>query len=59
MPSFLPIIADGDMKIDKKEAPLLGLRLQINLEPYGMKLDTKKFEAMINEDNGECITLYH
>ena len=41
------------MKIDSKELPLLSLRLQIQLEPYGIKLDTNKFEAMILEDNGE------
>jgi len=46
---------DGDMKIDSKELPLLSLRLQIQLEPYGIKLDTNKFEAMILEDNGEQI----
>mmetsp|Transcript_28175 Transcript_28175/g.48610 ORF Transcript_28175/g.48610 Transcript_28175/m.48610 type:complete len:404 (-) Transcript_28175:212-1423(-) len=42
---------DGDMKIDSKELPLLSLRLQIQLEPYGIKLATNKFEAMILEDN--------
>ena len=43
--------ADNDMKIDRKETPLLALRLQIQLEPYGMHLDTRKFEDMISEDN--------
>lgn len=42
---------DGDMKISAKELPLLALRLQILLEPYGINLDTNKFEAMIEEDN--------
>lgn len=40
------------MKIDLKELPLLTLRLQIHLDPYGIKLDTSKFEAMIRENNG-------
>jgi len=44
---------DGDMKISTKELPLLALRLQILLEPYGINLDTNKFQAMIEEDNGE------
>lgn len=43
---------DGDMKIDLKEVSLLSLRLQIQLSPYGIKLDTAKFEAMVREDNG-------
>ena len=34
-----------------QELPLLSLRLQIQLQPYGIKLDTSKFEAMIQEDN--------
>jgi len=42
---------DGDMKIDDAEIPLLALRLQIQLEPFRMKLDTQKFESMIREDN--------
>lgn len=42
---------DGDMKIDVKELPLLSMRLQINLESYGIKLDTRKFEDMIRENN--------
>ena len=43
------------MKINSKELPLLSLRLQLQLEPYGIKLDTNKFKAMILEleDNGE------
>ncbi len=41
------------MKIDKKELPLLSMRLQLNLETYGIKLDTHLFEAMVMEDNGE------
>lgn len=41
----------GDMKIDLEELPLLSLRLQIQLEPYGIKLDASKFKAMIKEDN--------
>ena len=41
------------MKIDLKELPLLSLRLQIQLEPYGIKLDTSKFVDMIKEDNGK------
>jgi len=40
---------DGDMKINSKELPLLSLRLQLQLEPYGIKLDTNKFKAMILE----------
>ena len=35
------------MKTDFKE------RFQIQLEPYDMRLDTSKFEAMIKEDNGK------
>mmetsp|Transcript_14923 Transcript_14923/g.26972 ORF Transcript_14923/g.26972 Transcript_14923/m.26972 type:complete len:184 (-) Transcript_14923:129-680(-) len=42
---------DGDMKIDASEVPLLSLRLQIQLEPYGIKLDANKFDNMIREDN--------
>jgi len=42
---------DGDMKIDDKEIPLLALRLEIQLQPYGIKLDTAAFEDMIREDN--------
>lgn len=42
---------DGDMKIDGKEIPVLGLRIQIQLEPYGIKLNAQKFETMIEEDN--------
>eukprot|EP01082_Thalassiosira_pseudonana_P004843 g4167.t1 g4167 contig15:479678-481380(+) len=42
---------DGDMKIDPKEAPLLALRLKIQLTPFGVELDTNRFEAMIKEDN--------
>mmetsp|Transcript_34132 Transcript_34132/g.71863 ORF Transcript_34132/g.71863 Transcript_34132/m.71863 type:complete len:184 (+) Transcript_34132:958-1509(+) len=42
---------DGDMKIDAREVPLLALRLQIQLEPYGIKLDANKFNTMIREDN--------
>ncbi len=41
------------MNIAPKELPLLGPRLQIQLEKYGINLDTNKFEAMIREDNGE------
>jgi len=48
-----PFIADGDMKIGLQDLPLLSLRLQIQLDPYGITLDTDKFEAMIREDNGE------
>lgn len=42
---------DGDMKIGLQDLPLLSLRLQIQLDPYGITLDTDKFEAMIREDN--------
>jgi len=42
---------DGDMKIDEREVPLLSLRLNIMLEPYGITLDTQMFEDMIREDN--------
>ena len=51
---LLPFSEDGDMKLDLKELPLLSLRLQIQLEPFGIKLDTHKFEAMIREDNGKA-----
>ena len=34
-----------------KEIPILSLRLQIQLQAYGIKLDTSKFETMIEEDN--------
>ena len=44
------------MKIDLEELPLLSLRLQIQLEPYGIKLDASKFKAMIKEDNGKSNT---
>ena len=53
------ILDDGDMKIDEKEVPFLALRLQIQLEQYGIKLDTAKFDAMIKEDNGEEIAAPH
>ena len=52
------ILDDGDMKIDEKEVPFLALRLQIQLEQYGIKLDTSKFDAMVKEDNGEENALY-
>mmetsp|Transcript_11389 Transcript_11389/g.24702 ORF Transcript_11389/g.24702 Transcript_11389/m.24702 type:complete len:401 (-) Transcript_11389:206-1408(-) len=42
---------DGDMKIDLKELPLLSIRLQLHLDPYGIKLDKHMFETMIKEDN--------
>merc|ERR1712194_690692 len=42
---------DGDMKIDGKEIHLLSLRLQIQLEPYGISLDTDMFEDMVRQDN--------
>ena len=42
------------MQIDIKEIPILSLRLRIQLEPYGIKLDQPKFEAMIEQDN--CIS---
>jgi len=42
---------DGDTKIDLKELPLLSLRLTTHLEPLGIELDTKQFEAMLKEDN--------
>ena len=51
MKMFVSKIADGDMKIEVKELPVLSLRLQIQLDPYGIKLDTRKFETMIREDN--------
>ncbi len=34
-----------------KEIPILSLRLRIQLQPYGIELDTYKFETMIEEDN--------
>eukprot|EP00580_Thalassiosira_gravida_P007121 CAMPEP_0201639308 /NCGR_PEP_ID=MMETSP0493-20130528/19016_1 /ASSEMBLY_ACC=CAM_ASM_000838 /TAXON_ID=420259 /ORGANISM="Thalassiosira gravida, Strain GMp14c1" /LENGTH=173 /DNA_ID=CAMNT_0048112665 /DNA_START=103 /DNA_END=624 /DNA_ORIENTATION=- len=40
------------MKIDGDEIPLLLSRLQIQLEPHGIILDTDKFESMIRDDNG-------
>jgi len=43
--------ADGDMKIDLKELPLLSIRLQLHLDPFGIKLDTNMFENMIKQDN--------
>mmetsp|Transcript_2574 Transcript_2574/g.5465 ORF Transcript_2574/g.5465 Transcript_2574/m.5465 type:complete len:395 (+) Transcript_2574:155-1339(+) len=43
--------ADGNGKIDLHELPLLSIRLGLQLQPYGIKLDTSKFEAMIKEDN--------
>jgi len=39
------------MKIDGKEIHLLSLRLQIQLEPYGISLDTDMFEDMVRQDN--------
>ncbi len=41
------------MTIDASELPLLTLRLQIQLEPFGIKLDTNAFKTMMEEDNGE------
>lgn len=43
--------ADGDMKIDLHELPLLTIRLQLHLDPFGIKLDTHMFENMIKQDN--------
>ena len=43
------------MTISLKEAPILALRLQMQIEPYGIKLDAKKFEDMLREDNGKDI----
>lgn len=43
--------ADGDMKIDLKELPLLSIRLQLHLDPFGIKLDNHMFENMIKQDN--------
>jgi len=42
---------DGDTQIDPKEAPMVALRLQMQLEPYGIQLDTDTFQTMIREDN--------
>ena len=51
MPLPCPLTDDGDMRIDRNEVPMLALRLEIQLDPYGVKLDTERFEQMIKEDN--------
>ena len=52
--------ADGNMKIDLKELPVLSLRLSMHLEQLGIELDMGMFEDMIREDNGKssCIFLF-
>ena len=39
------------MKIDDREWPSLALSLKIQLEPYGIDLDTDLFSKMLAEDN--------
>ena len=39
------------MKIHKREWPTLALRLKIQLEPFGIDLDTDMFNKMLEEDN--------
>lgn len=41
----------GDMKVDLKNLPVLLLRLQIQLNSHGMRLDTEKFTEMVRKDN--------
>ncbi|KAL7508730.1 hypothetical protein ACHAXN_006070, partial [Cyclotella atomus] len=41
----------GDMKVDLKNLPVLLLRLQIQLNSHGMRLDTEKFTEMVRRDN--------
>ena len=40
-----------DLKVDLKHLPLLMLRLQIQLNAHGMRLDTRKFSDMIRRFN--------
>jgi len=40
-----------NMKIDLDEAPRLVLRLNIQMEPYGIELDTDLFVQMLEQDN--------
>ena len=51
--TLLSLPGDCDMTIDLKELPYLSLRLQIQLDPFGIKLDTSKFESMVREDNSK------
>ena len=39
------------MKIDLSEAPYLALRLDIQLEPHGISVDTDMIVHMLQEDN--------
>ena len=41
------------MTIEPREVALLVLRLELHLEPYGLRLDKKRFESMLRQDNGE------
>jgi hypothetical protein len=41
----------GDMKVDLKNLPVLLLRLQIQLNTHGMRLDTEKFTQMVERNN--------
>ena len=40
-------------QLKQYQVQLLSLRLQVQLEPYGIKLDMQKFEDMLREDNSE------
>ena len=51
--TLMSLPGDRDMTIDLKELPYLSLRLQIQLDPFGIKLDTSKFESMVREDNSK------
>lgn len=42
---------DGDMTVDPAESDLLALRLQIQLKPHGVELDTIRFKQVIEENN--------
>jgi hypothetical protein len=41
----------GDMKVDLKHLPVLLLRLQIQLNSHGMRLDTDKFTKVVEKNN--------
>jgi hypothetical protein len=41
----------GDKKIDLKKLPVLIIRLQIQLDAHGMRLNTEKFTELVNRSN--------
>lgn len=48
---------DGDMTIDEEELPILIIRLQLQLEPFGIRLDTEVFKAMMRENNDISVVM--